>query len=285
MNRHLCRVAWGADWHLDFLDAKRRCEFYAKIVSSGADAVIISGDISNGRYLGQHLAELADATHLPIWFVLGNHDFYMSGVDQIRKTASDLCDQHFLLHWLPKTGVVPLSETVGLIGVDSWADGRAGAYWESTVELNDHRLIADMIALCASDRLKVMQRIADEAEVRLRELLAAALSRFQTVLIASHVPMFYEACLDPSTRPSGDMWLPHFTWHAGGTAIMDVLQSYPNGRVLALCGHTHTRASIQISKQITVCVAGAEYDRPKIEAVLDLDNLNVQYWRRTGGAL
>lgn len=270
---------------MDFLDARQRGEFYAEIASSGADAVIIAGDISTGRYLGQHLTELADATRLPIWFVLGNHDFYTSGVDQIRKTAADLCDRHFLLNWLPKTGVVPLSETIGLIGVDSWADGRAGAYSESTVELSDHRLIADMIALCASDRLKVMQRIADEAEVQLRELLADALSRFQTVLIASHVPMFYEACLDPSTRPSGDMWLPHFAWHAGGTAIMDVLKSHPNGHVLVLCGHTHTRARIRISEQITVCVAGAEYDRPEIQAVLDLNNLDQWHWRRTGGAL
>jgi hypothetical protein len=107
----------------------------------------------------------------------------------------------------------------------------------------------------------------------LRESLQTALSRFQTVLVVSHVPMFYEACLDPSTRPSGRLWLPHFCWHKGGSAISDVMESCPSGRLIALCGHTHTRARAHITDRIDARVAGAEYDNPSIEDVLDLDQL------------
>lgn len=268
--RTVAKLAWGADWHLDFLNADRRAAFYAHVAASGADGIVLSGDISNAKYLAQNLVELTAATGLPIWFTLGNHDFYRSSVAQVREVVADLVDRNLLLHWLPKEGVVFLREDIALVGVDSWADGRAGSYWDSSVELSDHRLINDMIALCASDRLKVMQRLADEADMRLRDLLHEALSQCDKVILASHVPMFYEACLDPSIRPSGDMWLPHFCWHAGGSAVMEVLQSHPHGRVLVLCGHTHTRARVRISEQITVHVADAEYDQPQVEEVLDL---------------
>ncbi|MEI7902069.1 MAG: metallophosphoesterase [bacterium] len=267
------RIAWLSDIHLDFLNADRRKTFFASIVRCGAEGVVISGDISNARFLGQHLVEMADATGLPVWFTLGNHDYYTSTVGQVRQMISELVSRYPLLHWLPAEGVVALREDVALVGVDSWADGRAGSYWESTLELSDHRLIGDLIALDAVDRLKVMQRYADEAEAHLRGSLDAALRQFKTVLIASHVPMFYEACRDPMGGFSDERWLPYFAWHQGGMAIGDILRTHLEGRIIALCGHTHTRIRLKIDERTSIWVATAEYDDPAIEDVLDLDKL------------
>lgn len=263
-------IAWLSDLHLDFLDEVRRRAFYQSIIDAEVDGVVISGDISNGHNLERHLTEMAKSVKAPVWFTLGNHDYYGSTVKATQKKVDALCRQQPVLKWLHKEGVVALSEEIGLIGVDSWADGRAGRYWESNVELSDHRLIGDLKGLDAADRLKVIQSFADEAEEILRRSLNSALTQFKTVFVVSHVPMFYEACLGPDRRVSGSMWMPHYVWHQGGVAIGEVIQNHAKGRVIVLSGHTHSDIRLRIDDRISIWVAPAEYDNPSIAEVIDL---------------
>lgn len=263
-------IAWLSDIHLDFLDKARRRAFYQTILDAGVDGVVISGDICNGHYLEKYLTEMAKIIKVPIWFTLGNHDYYGSNVKAIRKKLKSLCIKQPLLKWLHKEGVIALSEEIGLVGVDSWADGRAGHYWESNVELADHRLIGDLKGLDAAGRLKVIQGFANEAEEILRRSLNSALTQFKTVFVVSHVPMFYEACLGPDRRVSGSLWMPHYVWHQGGVAIGEVLQNNAHGRVIVLSGHTHSDIRLRIDDRISIWVAPAEYDNPSIAEVIDL---------------
>lgn len=263
-------IAWLSDIHLDFLDKVRRRAFYRSLIDAEVDGVVISGDICNGHYLERFLTEMAKIIKVPIWFTLGNHDYYGSNVKAIRKKLKALCVKQPLLKWLHQEDVVALSEEIGLIGVDSWADGRAGRYWESTVELSDHRLIGDLKGLDATERLKVMQGFAGEAEDILRRSLACALTQFKTVFVISHVPMYYEACLGPDRRVSGSMWMPHYVWHQGGVAIGEVIQNHAQGRVIVLSGHTHSDIRLRIDDRISIWVAPAEYDNPSIAEVIDL---------------
>jgi len=272
----LRHIAWLSDIHLDFLDKVRRRAFYQTIIDAEVDGVVISGDICNSSHLTEHLTEMVKAVKVPVWFTLGNHDYYGSTVKATRKKVEALCKKQPLLKWLHKEGVIALSEEIGLIGVDSWADGRAGHYWESNVELADHRLIGDLKGLDAAGRLKVIQRFANEAEEILGRSLDSALTQFKTVFVVSHVPMFYEACLGPDRRVSGPLWMPHYVWHQGGIAIGDVLQNNAHGHVIVLSGHTHSDIRLRIDDRISIWVASAEYDNPVIADVIDLSRYTVK---------
>ena len=72
------KLVWCSDVHLDTADIGVRAEFYEKInrelSASGADRVLLTGDVSTGNFITSHLGEMAEAVKAPISFVLGNHD-------------------------------------------------------------------------------------------------------------------------------------------------------------------------------------------------------------------
>ena len=103
------------------------------------------------------------------------------------------------LNWLPSTGVVALTEEVGLIGHGGWGDGRYGSWETSTVKLNDYVLIEELSGLGKSERLERLHALGDEAAAWVRDNLTQALARFDNVIVLTHVPPFEES-----------------TWHEGG---------------------------------------------------------------------
>src|SRR5688572_22159487 len=72
-------LAWLTDIHLNFLEDDARRDFAAAVAATGADGVVVTGDIAEAESLVPMLEELAEVVARPVWFVLGNHDFYGSG--------------------------------------------------------------------------------------------------------------------------------------------------------------------------------------------------------------
>src|SRR5688572_13250715 len=132
------RVGWATDIHLNFLSNARIAAFCGEISNSEPDVFLIAGDISEAPSLEKHLRLVAEHLQLPIYFVLGNHDFYRSSVAEVRANARALGGN---LHWLPSAGVVALTETTALVGHDCWGDGRLGNARQSPIVLNDFLLI------------------------------------------------------------------------------------------------------------------------------------------------
>jgi len=59
-------IAWLTDIHLDFLDAHEIHTFCSSVAHSGADAVLLGGDISNAPGIREHLLLLELLlTHVP----------------------------------------------------------------------------------------------------------------------------------------------------------------------------------------------------------------------------
>jgi len=268
---HYSKLAWLSDIHLDFLESAQRTTFYRRLAAIQFDYLLITGDIATSHELISVLNELSDTLRRPIGFVLGNHDFYDSSFCAIRSELEKTLASNPHLHWLSQPpGYVVLNSDVALMGIDSWADGRAGDYQNSSVVLNDHLRIHDMQHLGKYERLQLMQQLADDAEAELRRNLPKLLSHFKTVLIASHVPLFAESCHDASDVLPDDAYLPHFCWQSGGTALQEEVSEYPSGgHVIALCGHTHRHAQVDISPRIQIRVSKATYGNPLIH-VLDL---------------
>src|SRR5262249_25859634 len=141
-----------------------------------------------------YLRELHDGVEQPIYFVLGNHDFYHGEFDSVRRAVRDLSQSCPRLHWLPERGVIPLDETTALVGHEGWGDGRWGDYERSELFIYDFQRIKDLVDLSKEERLRTLNRLGDEAAKYLRGVLREALSTYPHVYLVTHVPPFREAC-------------------------------------------------------------------------------------------
>jgi predicted MPP superfamily phosphohydrolase len=119
-------VLWPTDIHLNFLKKENRMDFYKKIIITSSEGILISGDITEAPSVAEILKEMAEAVQKPIYFVLGNHDYYYGQVDSLRQEIIDLIKNEKLLHWLPSSSAHDLGNQTLLVGEDCWADGRHG---------------------------------------------------------------------------------------------------------------------------------------------------------------
>ena len=148
------RLAWITDLHLNFLQPPAVEVFCRTVKELAADGVLLSGDIGEASNVAQYLKLLASHIDCPIYFVLGNHDFYKGSIAGVRNQVAALCAAVPKLHYLNNTGIVTLSEMTGLVGHDGWADGRLGDYPNSDVVLNDYYLIEELRWLDPRERLR-----------------------------------------------------------------------------------------------------------------------------------
>ena len=72
-------MAWATDIHLDHAGESARWRF-CLAVEEQADALVVTDDIAESHTLGTALTDLATRTEWPVYFVLGNHDFYRGSI-------------------------------------------------------------------------------------------------------------------------------------------------------------------------------------------------------------
>lgn len=266
----MLRLAWLTDIHLDFLEPPALDRFLDHLAAQPADVFGVTGDIAQAGTLAHQLERLADALARPIYFVLGNHDFYHGSIAGVRRRAARLSQHNEFLHWLPETGVVPLSNRWAMIGHDGWADARLGDYLGSMVMMNDYLLIDEFRGLDKAARWRQLQSQAEVAADYLRRTLPAALDERENVLVLTHVPPFRDACWYDG-RISDDEWLPHFSSQAAGQALLAAAADHPRQRILALCGHTHGRGRCWPLSNLEVRTGGALYGEPELQEIIEFD--------------
>jgi hypothetical protein len=236
-----------------------RAEFVEWVRESGDDALVIAGDIGEADCVCSYLRELHDGLEVPIYFVLGNHDFYGGEIGAVRRAVGELTRECPRLHWLTQSDVVPLDAAIALIGHEGWGDGRWGDYDGSKVLPRDFDLIKDLTGLPKDQRLRVLNRLGDEAAEHLREVLPRALRRCRHVYLVTHVPPFREACIGSDLGVRGDDQLPFYTCKAVGDLLMEVMEAHPERRLTVLCGHTHWECSVRVRENIHVLARNAGY--------------------------
>jgi Icc protein len=258
------RLAWATDIHLEFLAPSALADFCIALATSPAEAFLIGGDISQARGIEKHLRILERSLERPIYFVLGNHDYYHGSVAGVRERVTSMSKASPFLNWLPVSDPIALGNETGLIGHDGWADGRFGDYANSTVMLNDYRFIEDFQGLGVDARLAKLQALADDAATFFRRHLPAALARWRQVIVLTHVPPFAEAAWHMGKISDND-WLPHFSSKASGEAMVDIMRDHPDRNLLVLCGHTHSPGEVQVLSNLKVMTGGARYGEPEIQ--------------------
>ena len=262
-------LIWATDLHLSFCEEDRIREFERQIADASPDAILLGGDIGEAPNVASYLQRLNRVWECPVYFVLGNHDFYHGGIASVRQQMAELKRSDPKLHYLSALPPVMLTSKVALIGHDGWADGREGDYHRSLVMMNDYRMIDELAPYAKRDRLAVLHRMGDEAAEHVREQLRAALAKRQHIFLLTHVPPFREACWYEG-QISDDEWAPHFVCQAMGHAILDLAKLHPESEITVLCGHTHSPGTCQPVENVRVITGGADYGRPRITRTFKL---------------
>jgi 3',5'-cyclic-AMP phosphodiesterase len=261
------KLAWVTDIHLNFLSIGETFEFYDKINKESPDILLVGGDIAEAPSIIASLEELSVIVEAPIYFVLGNHDYYRGSFTKVKKKVEELVLKTEGLHWLDLEQTVQLTEEVGLIGHGSWADGRYGDYSRSFVQLSDYVYIEDFSSLSKNQILKKLNKLGDEAATQVKKTLTDAFERYKQVFFLTHVPPFKEASWHEG-KISNDDFLPHFSCKAVGDVLKKVMRSRPDCYLTVLCGHTHGSGKVQMMDNLEVRTGGAVYGQPELQELI-----------------
>ncbi|HZZ28164.1 MAG TPA: metallophosphoesterase [Pirellulales bacterium] len=264
------RLCWLTDIHLNFLTGSETDHFLSAVRATEADAILLTGDIGEARSVAPLLTRLDEAWQRPFYFVLGNHDFYGGSIAGVRKEVTALARSRPRLVYLTAAGVVHLTDHVGLVGDDGWADARLGNYVQSLVMMNDYRLIAELAPLTKEFRWPKLKELGDQAAEHIRRVLPPALAKYREVILATHLPPLRDACWHEG-QISDDEWLPHFTCKALGDAILEIMRATPQRKLTVYCGHTHSSGICTPLPNVTIHTGSAQYGLPSVQQVIEME--------------
>ena len=272
------RLAWLTDIHLNFVREEKAKSQFLKSVRERADALIITGDIAESPTICDQLSNIEQSLKKPIYFVLGNHDFYHGSIAGTREVVSRLAAKsEHLVYLANESAVVELSSTTCLVGHDGWGDARLGDFDNSTalLELNDFFLISELTAegysqaSLKSEMKKTLKKLGDQSARHLEKVLAKAVKNHAQVIVATHVPPFREASWYKGEFCDDD-WLPFFASKAVGDALLHAAELHRDCKFLVLCGHTHSGGEVKIRSNLEVLTGEAEYGYPTVQRVFAL---------------
>ncbi len=268
---------WITDVHLDFLQREPR-KYHAFLDTlSPYKGIIISGDIANANIIYEVLAGMYKYTQKPIYFVLGNHDYYGSRVKMVRhdmlsfKDPKYYDDHHNNIIYLTHSEIfIELEPGMFLCGIDGWADSRAGDFKNSRVRLNDSVYIEDLRNAEHFDEAKglgKMMRWLSDNDTKWLEMNIESIITMNSpkeIVIVTHVPPFEECCLYQG-RASGKDFLPFFCNKGLGKMLLKKAKLHKNIQFTVLCGHTHGQCGpYEKLPNLKIRVGGAEYYYPEI---------------------
>jgi 3',5'-cyclic AMP phosphodiesterase CpdA len=268
-------LVWATDIHLDSVGPERVVEFLHAIQSSPCDGVLLSGDMSTAVNLEADLTMIADSLDKPVYFVLGNHDYYGGSIAGVRSIARNLTSSR--MKWVAGGDCLELAPGVGLVGNGGWGDAQFGNCENTPVMLTDYFVIAELAEIYDKDNADMTLRtqpalkeklraLGREAAEELRPQLMAAGNRFSQVIVLTHVPPFREAAWHEGVH-SNDDWLPGFACKAVGDELVRVAEAHADTNFTVLCGHTHGEGFARILPNLVVHTQAAEYGSPGFQTL------------------
>jgi UDP-2,3-diacylglucosamine pyrophosphatase LpxH len=261
------RLAWLSDLHLDHCSMWMR-QSLAERAAADSDCCVITGDITMGTEM-QLLAEFATDYAKPIFFVLGNHDFWGGSFASVAAEVRDWCKRKPNLTWLDDSPPITLVHGVQLCGVGGWYDARFGDHTKSVCTMNDWLKIADLRPhYYAGTLIPKLQDVADGfAGTATAKLLSTEATR---VFFATHVPPFRQAA-NHEGRPTTEAYLPWYTSKVMGQALNRFARKRPEVSLTTLCGHVHDASEYRALPNHLVLTARSDYGEPTVARVFDLE--------------
>ena len=283
------KFLWATDLHLDhdhggFLapphrdtdrDAARSATFVAETRRSACHGWLLSGDLTDGRELISTLDRLGSCIEPPIYFVLGNHDFYGDSIARTRAKVLRCVREHQGLVYLTDCPPIPIGETAYVMGEDGWGDATEGDYEGSYVRLQDFVEIEDFRRTDPQSWKSQLQALGSESAERLRVKLALLPMTAQNVIVITHVPPFRQACWYEGNT-TDDHWAPFFVCGQVGRVLREFASKNPHRNITVICGHTHHAGTAEILDNLTVHTGAAHYGSPKVEGAVSVTRTGVK---------
>jgi predicted MPP superfamily phosphohydrolase len=268
--------AWCTDIHLDHLTQPALMKYAQSLKDSRVDGLFLTGDISNSNKLLEHLGFIEAAFRRPIYYVLGNHDYYGGNIFEVRRQVHAVNSVSEHLRWLNDLSYIPLTASTAVVGHDGWYDALYGDAPGSPVVLNDWRHIGEFYRategnLTRKDRIiDESRKLAHEAVTHLHNGIKGAVRYHNNIIILTHVPPFAEAHIYNNRQGDKD-YLPWFTSKMCGDMLRSAAKAFPKARFTVLSGHTHgAYRGTPFEPNLEVMVGGAEYGQPRILDVLQV---------------
>ena len=259
---------WATDLHLNFVGLTKTAEFCKRIKAENEfDIVVISGDIAEAPNVVEYLKTLEKHIAKPIYFILGNHDFYHGSIKEMFYIMKDLSDNSEYLNWLTVCSPIVLGKDTCMIGRESWNDCLYGNWNESNVVLNDYKYIDEFRRLNKNDLYNKLGSLAGLTAAKIEDKLRIVLTDYKNVFLITHVPMFKEICCWRG-KMSGEDYLPHYSNKTIGVMLFQVMKYNIDNNLTVLCGHTHGQVEKQITDNIYVKVGDGVYNAPKIQEII-----------------
>lgn len=264
----MARLTWCSDIHLEFLSDVAVAAFAKQLAEVQSDGIVITGDISISKQLVYHLSIIERAANKRVFFVLGNHDYYGSSIESVRKHMHELHNISQYLKYVSELGYVPFTSTTAIVGHDGWYDAAWGDWQNSALALNDWQSIQEFVlaggpvnkgAIVAESR-----KLAHAGVTHVMNGIKAAARYHKHIVVLTHVPPYAQL-----SRGDHD-GLPWFTSKLMGDMLSNAAQSFPNIKFSVLCGHTHVAADHKPASNMTVRCAQAEYTKPAISGILEV---------------
>jgi Icc protein len=247
---------WYTDLHLNRLFPWTLYSFIKNIVTENPTGVFLTGDISNGTFTCFHLKLMATFIKCPIYFILGNHDYYLSDIETQHAKIRKMCKNYPNLIWLTDSDVIKLDDDIALIGVEGWYDAKVGnpkylKYAADWFMIKDFRKLLSM-----KERVESFRHLANNGSELLTTKLTKALSQnYKSIYILTHFPPWKEA-----TRYRGSYlekyFMPYNINLGLGKMIEKIMSQHREKNVTVCCGHTHQPEFIRVSNNIN-CQVGA----------------------------
>lgn len=266
-------IGWITDPHLSFIPDQKALGSSLREDFPNVTEWLITGDIGESYSVIACLSKLQQGLERPVYFVVGNHDYYNSSFDDVDE---ELSAPRAGLYWIRKAGPIDFGNCC-LVGNSGWYDAKYGNS-RSRIVLNDFLLINDLSLPYQYNKDLFLQTIVERAKLlayELGEQLKQAVEAYDKIIIATHVPPYMETCWHEGKISDRD-WLPWFTSKATGDIIDRFVENYPNKKFMTLCGHVHSKGIYYHRDNSIVYTGAAEYYNPKVNGLINTKTFEVE---------
>lgn len=280
----MAKYAWATDVHLDCITSEQGLIAFAEsLVVTEPQGLFLTGDISNASQLIYHLSAIERVVQRPVFFVLGNHDYYGSDIDTVRKAMHQVSNMSQFLKYLPLTSFVPLSPNTALVGHDGWYDVLNGLGEKSRFMMSDWSAIKDFVPFSGGgsfmrntgnvkDRYGLVEharQLARAGVMHVHNGIKSAVRTHKNVVVLTHFPPFQESHIHEGKIGDAEAQ-PYFTSKMMGDMLLDAARAFPNTSFTVLAGHTHGKYDGKPMPNLEVHVGGAEYGRPTLAGLIEI---------------
>jgi len=264
-------LLWATDTHFDFVKGKRPSFMFGQLIrdeNPDATGLIVTGDITTGSAAGISIENLAKGFERPVYFVLGNHDYYERSWEVVDKVTAQTVEEVDNLHWLDQ-GFHMIADGVALCGGGGWYDAYYGNSM-TEIELMDFVVIRE---LAHNPRGLILEKCRARAQMQANIMagqIREAIKVADTIVVATHVSPYQESSWHEG-EPSNRDWVPWFSSASTGMMLQELAKQNKDKKFVVLCGHSHSPGIYQHRDNIVVYTGKAVYRFPDLCGWIDLD--------------